>query len=307
MHSLNTSKIVTAVFDDIQRLENNGQLASYIPELANVDLDKFGVYISRLDGKEFGIGDFAEKFSIQSISKVFVLTLAYGILGGKMWDRVGVEPSGNPFNSLVQLERDNGIPRNPFLNGGAMVVCDIILSQFKNAKEELLSYIRKVTENDGVVYSPRIVASEKSIGYRNIALCNFIKSFDNIENAPDDVLDLYFNMCSIEMSCKELAKGFLYLANNGTTVSSKEKILTLSQSKRVNAILQTCGFYDESGEFAYKVGLPGKSGVGGGIIAINPNKYTVAVWSPLLNPKGNSYKGMKFLESFTTETSSSIF
>jgi len=138
-------------------------------------------------------------------------------------------------------------------------------------------------------------------------LCNFIKSFGNIHNDPTEILDFYFNMCSIEMDCSELSKSFLFLANRGQKLSDNQPILNNSKTKRINALMQSCGFYDESGEFTFKVGLPGKSGVGGGIIAVYPDNYAIAVWSPKLNKKGNSYRGVRFLEEFTTRTESSIF
>ncbi len=282
-------------------------MASYIPELANVDSHKFGVHISTIDRMAFGVGNYRDKFSIQSIAKVLSLCLAYQILGERIWSRLGVEPSGTAFNSLVQLEADNGIPRNPFINSGAMVISDILVSELDNPREDFLSFIRGLSNNLGLDYSERISASEKSVGFRNVALCNFIKSFGNIQNDPNEVLDFYFDLCSLELSCKELSELFLFLANNGQTLFDNKAILTKSQCKRINALMQTCGFYDESGEFAFKVGLPGKSGVGGGIIAIHPNQYALAVWSPKLNKKGNSYKGLKFLEAFTTKSELSIF
>ena len=207
----------------------------------------------------------------------------------------------------MQLESDKGIPRNPFVNSGAIVISDILLSNLENPKEDFLSFVRGISGNSGLKYSSKISSSEKAVGYRNTALCNLIKSFGNIENEPSDVLDFYFDLCSLEMNCKDLSELFLFLANNGYKSGGNGSILTKSQSKRINALMQTCGFYDESGEFAFKVGLPGKSGVGGGIIAIHPNKYTIAVWSPKLNEKGNSCKGMRFLEEFTTKTELSIF
>lgn len=304
---MNYQAIISKIYNKLVSIEDKGNPAAYIPELAKVDIDNFGIYLSNINGSGAGEGDFDKPFSIQSISKVFSLCIAYGLLGEKMWSRVGVEPSGTAFNSLLQLENDNGIPRNPFLNSGAMVVCDILISHYENPKKDMLNAIREMTENYNLEYSPHIVESEKSAGFRNIALCNYIKSYGNIHNEPEVVLDLYFNLCSITLSCKALSKAFLFLANNGTTLSSKHQILSNSQCKRINAIMQTCGFYDESGEFTFKVGLPGKSGVGGGIIAVHPNNYTIAVWSPKLNLKGNSFKGMKFLEEFTTETKFSIF
>ncbi|MBU1096445.1 MAG: glutaminase [Ignavibacteriae bacterium HGW-Ignavibacteriae-2] len=299
--------ILHEIYEIISAQKDRGELASYIPELAKVNPDNFGIYLTTVDKNEFGIGDCYTKFSIQSIAKVLSLSLAYKILGEKIWVRVGVEPSGTPFNSLVQLETDKGIPRNPFINSGALVICDILVSQLKNPLQDFLSFIREISDNANVNFSKSIIESERSVGYRNIALCNFIKSFGNIINDPDEILNFYFSMCSIEMSCQELSKTFLFFANNGFINSGNKQILSISQTKRINAIMQTCGFYDESGEFTFKVGLPGKSGVGGGIIAIHPNNYSIATWSPKLNKKGNSYRGMRFLELLTTNTQSSIF
>ena len=307
MNEIKYQKAITEVFEKVKYIESKGDLPSYIPELAHTNPDKFGVHISTTSNFNFGIGNFQEKFSIQSIAKVLSLCLAYRIQGESIWNRLGVEPSGTSFNSLVQLELDNGIPRNPFINSGALVICDILISNLENPKEDLLDFIRSLTKNQNINYSTHISISEKSVGFRNIALCNFIKSFGNIENDPNQVLDLYFDLCSLESSCEDLSELFLFLANNGKTIHNKNKILTKSQSKRINALMQTCGFYDESGEFAFKVGLPGKSGVGGGIIAIHPHKYAIAVWSPKLNKKGNSYKGVHFLEEFTTVSKQSIF
>ena len=266
-----------------------------------------GIHITTIQQKEFGIGDYTLPFSIQSIAKVLALTLAYQELGVVLWNRVGVEPSGTPFNSLTQLEADKGIPRNPFINAGAMVVCDVLLSNLEKPKEDFLVFVRNLAGNPNIKYSTKIALSEKQTGFRNVALCNFIKSFGNIKNEPEAVLDFYFHLCSIEMTCQELSKTMLFLANGGTNPLNQQVILNSSRTKRINALMQTCGFYDESGEFAFKVGLPGKSGVGGGIIAIHPGQYSIVVWSPKLNPKGNSFRGMRFLEAFTTKTEQSIF
>ena len=304
---MNFETIIKEAYQKINNLDDKGEAASYIPELTHVDSESFGVHLTTIDQVNFGIGNCYEKFSIQSIAKVLSLSLAYSILGDKIWDRVGVEPSGTAFNSLVQLEADKGIPRNPFLNAGAIVISDILLSNLENPKKDFLDFVRSISNNTTIEYSNRIAESEKTVGYRNIALCNFIKSFGSIENEPSDILNFYFDLCSLEMSCKELSELFLFLANNGLGVPNNKSILSESQSKRINALMQTCGFYDESGEFAFKVGLPGKSGVGGGIIAIHPDQYAIAVWSPKLNEKGNSYKGMKFLEEFTTKSELSIF
>lgn len=233
--------------------------------------------------------------------------MAYEHLGEKLWERVDVEPSGNAFNSLLQLEADNGIPRNPFINAGAIVICDILLEISTDPKDEMLEFIRNLSGEKNIYFIEKVAASEMKNGFRNAAMCNYMKSFGNIKNKPEDVLDLYFHFCSIEMTCKELSRSLLYLANSGRNPINKTEILSASKAKRINAILLTCGFYDESGEFSFLVGLPGKSGVGGGIVAILPNHYCITVWSPKLNPKGNSYRGMKFLEEFTTQTGESIF
>ncbi|MCL7753645.1 glutaminase [Polaribacter sp. Z022] len=303
----NYKKIITNIYKDLKSIDDPGKVANYIPELANVDENNFGIHISTINNEGFGIGDANKKFSIQSISKILTLTLAYKLIGENIWNRVDVEPSGNPFNSLLQLEADFGKPRNPFINAGAIVVCDILMSHLKNPKEDFLTFCRNISNNSSLNYSEKVAQSEKKSGFRNIALCNFIKSFGNIKNDVDAVLDFYFYTCSLEMSCKELSEIFLYLADETYTNNKNENILTTSEAKRINAIMLTCGFYDESGEFAFRVGLPGKSGVGGGIIAVHPNEFCITVWSPKLNPKGNSYKGMLFLEKFTTNTENSIF
>ena len=300
-------KIVEKVYCATKEVEKKGHLPNYIPELARVNADNFGVHVTPIYKEAFGIGNYVDRFSIQSISKVISLCLAFKIFGESIWERLGVEPSGNSFNSLVQLENDKGIPRNPFINAGALVICDLLISHFNNPQQEILNFIKDIADNPSIDYSEKIAASEKMAGYRNIALCNFIKSFGNIKNDPSIVLEFYFKLCSLEMSCLELSKTFSFLANGGKKLSDNKVILNNSQTKRINALMITCGFYDESGEFAFKVGLPGKSGVGGGIVAIHPDKYSIAVWSPLLNEKGNSYLGMKFLEMFTTETQLSIF
>jgi len=295
------------ILQEINQHSERGNVANYIPELGKINPNKFGVCLTTIDGEETGIGDFEERFSIQSIAKVLALALAYKQNGEKLWKRVGVEPSGTPFNSLVQLESDSGIPRNPFINAGALVISDILVSNFENPKQDFLEFVHGISGNDEISFCSKIAESEKQCGFRNAALVNLMKAFGNIENEVDEVLDFYFNLCSIEMSCRELSNTYLFFAANGIAPHSGKRILTLSRTKRINAVMQLCGFYDEAGEFSFRVGLPGKSGVGGGIIAIHPEKYSIAVWSPKLNKKGNSYKGMKFLELFTTKTESSIF
>jgi glutaminase len=303
---MNYLSFLNEIYQESKELTVQGKVATTIPELAIVNPDKFGIHLTSIDGNDYGIGDHKERFSIQSVSKALTVALAFSILDEKIWNRVGVEPSGNPFNSLVQLEYEKGIPRNPFINAGALVITDILISQLKNPKEDLIQFIRTISGSKSVNYNLKVAQSEKDTGYRNAALCNFLKSFGNIKNNVEDVLDFYFYQCSVEMSCEELAHSFYFFANEGKTREGKQ-ILNKSQVKRLNALMQTCGFYDESGEFTYKVGLPGKSGIGGGIVALLPKHFVVATWSPPLNNKGNSELGMNALELLTTKTGMSIF
>lgn len=309
MHRMESSykDVIEQAYQEVKSLPHRGEVAKYIPELANVDASKFGVHLTDIDGTNFGFGDNLEKFSIQSISKVLSLSLAYKLTGEKIWDRIDVEPSGTKFDSLLLLETEKGIPRNPFVNAGALVICDILISQLDNAHDGFLEFLRELSGIPDLNYSDKIADSEKAHGYRNAALCNFIKSFGNIVNDPLDVLDFYFDMCSVEMNCQQLSHTFSFLANSGISIATGKRIISKKQSKRINALMLTCGFYDESGEFAFRVGLPGKSGVGGGIVALYPDNYTIAVWSPRLNATGNSYKGMKLLENVTTHSELSIF
>lgn len=299
--------ILDKIAVEVNSLPITGKVASYIPELATVKASHFGVHLHSIDESDFHIGEHQNRFSIQSISKVFTLALALKTVGPKVWERLDVEPSGDPFNSLVQLEYEKGIPRNPFINAGALVISDILISAYKNPKEELLNFIKKLASTETIEYDDRVAASEIKHSHRNASLVNLMKSFGNIENDVDKVLDFYCNHCAIAMSCEELSKTFMLFVNNGKVQQDGEQILNPSTTKRINAIMLTCGFYDESGEFAFRVGIPGKSGVGGGIVAIHPEKYSVAVWSPPLNEKGNSELGMHVLELLTTHTGSSVF
>ena len=304
---MNYNKIFEDIYTELSKVENKGNVAAYIPELSKINPNKFGVQLTTVEGNHFAFGDWNERFSIQSIAKVFTYVLAYSRIKSDLWDRVGVEPSGTAFNSLVQLENDKGIPRNPFINAGAIVICDILVSELESPKEDVLTFIRELSGIDDINFNSRVSQSERSTGFIKMALVNFMKSFGNIHNDINEVMDLYFSICSIEMNCMEVSKSFLFLANNGVVPYSSKRILSPSRTKRANALMQSCGFYDESGQFTFKVGLPGKSGVGGGIVAVHPLRYCITVWSPPLNPKGNSYKGMLFLEEFTTRTELSIF
>lgn len=300
-------QILENIYQAILPYAKEGKQADYIPELAKVNPDQFAMCIHTIYGETAAIESADTRFSIQSISKVFALAMSLSIKGDDLWKRVGKEPSGTAFNSLVQLEVEHGVPRNPFINAGALVMADILLSHFDDPEGEFLSFVRAVAGNDTIDYNREVATSERENGYLNAAIVNLLKYHGTIENDIESVLHFYFMMCSIEMSCRELSLAFLAFANHRRKFDYAGITLTSSQVKRINAIMQTCGFYDEAGEFAYLVGLPGKSGVGGGIVAIHPLQYSVAVWSPRLNTKGNSVMGIKALELLTTETKESIF
>ena len=303
-------KILKEIQSEISSLYTKGELASYIPALKDVKADDFAMSLTLMDGSYYSVGSDDLSFSIQSISKVFSFTLALETYSKKIYKRLGVEPSGDPFNSLVQLEYENGIPRNPFINAGAIVVMDALISNYKDTDitfNEILSFIQKISNNKNISYDKTIAKSEIQSGYRNLALASLMKSFGNLVYDPKDVLETYFKMCAIKMNTKELSRSVLYLANDGVDPISGHKITSEQRAKRINALMLTCGHYDASGEFAFNVGLPGKSGVGGGIIAVVPDKMGICVYSPKLNKHGNSLIGTKALELFTTKTGFSIF
>ncbi len=303
----NFQRILDEIYEETLPLLGQGKVASYIPALAEVNPAQYGIAIQTLSGEAYQVGDANTPFSIQSISKVFTLTMVFGRVGEALWSRVGREPSGNAFNSLVQLETENGIPRNPFINAGALVCTDHLVSLASDPLLNIRNFVRELSNNPGVNFDESVASSERQTGFRNAALINLMKSFGNIENDVGEVLNIYFHQCALMMNCHDLARAFLFLANQGVNPWDHTRILTPSQAKRVNALMQVCGLYDDSGEFAFTVGLPGKSGVGGGIVAIIPNQLSICVWSPELNSRGTSLIGMKALELFTTKTGVSIF
>lgn len=296
-----------SIYDEIVSQAISGKVADYIPELAKIAPTQFGISLCTPHGEVHNIGDANVKFSIQSIVKVFALAMAYQLKGETLWARLGVEPSGGPFNSLALLEFEQGRPRNPFINAGALVIADVLVSHWVNPKLALLTFVRQLANNPLIDFNLSVAASEAAHGHRNAALVHLMKSFGNINNSVNAVLDLYFHICSIEMTCQELAQAFLVFANDGVNPINQERVLNYSQTKRINALMQTCGFYDESGDYSFRVGLPGKSGVGGGIAAVHPEHYSIAVWSPPLNDKGNSARGIATLEQLTTRIGESIF
>jgi glutaminase len=298
------------LLDDLAReaapFAAQGKVADYIPALAAVAPDRFGIALATTEGQLLGSGDWRESFSIQSVSKAFSLALVLARDGEALWTRVGREPSGDPFNSLVQLEYEKGIPRNPFINAGALILIDRLLSLTGDSLGALREFLRAESGNPAVGIDPEVAASEAAHGHRNAALAHFIASCGNLENPVDQVLDHYFRQCSLRMSCADLAKAGLFLANHGLRADGS-RLLSRSEAKRINAVMLTCGTYDAAGDFAYRVGLPGKSGVGGGILAVLPERGVLCVWSPALDRHGNSVAGVEALDRFTTRTGWSVF
>ncbi|MCW8347820.1 MULTISPECIES: glutaminase B [Vibrio] len=303
-----TQQILSQIVSEVRPLIGQGKVADYIPALARVANDKIGIAVCTNDGEIICSGDAEEAFSIQSISKALSLTLAMMLYKPEeIWQRVGKEPSGQAFNSLIQLEMEHGIPRNPFINAGAIVVADLLQSRLSAPKQRMLEFVRLLSGDNHIVYDKVVAASEMMHSDRNAAIAYLMRSFGNFENEVIPVLNNYFHACALKMSCVDLAKTFSYLANKGQSVHTKKHIITPTQTKQLNAMLATCGLYDGAGEFAYRVGMPGKSGVGGGIVAIVPGEMTIAVWSPELDSSGNSLIGTRVLEMLSTRIGRSIF
>lgn len=300
-----------AILDEVHEFVKphleSGAVADYIPALARVPKARFGMAIATLDGGLYCTGDAEARFSIQSISKVYSLTLALDAVGGELWKRCGREPSGNSFNSLVQLEHEQGIPRNPFINAGALVVADVLLQHYAHPKQALLEFVRARADDPDIDSDREVAESEAKHGFRNTALVNFMRSFGNIQSPVDAVLDVYYYQCALRMHCVDLARSCLYLAASGHCTSIGSEVITPERAKRINSLMLTCGTYDAAGDFAFHVGLPAKSGVGGGIVAVIPKVAVVAVWSPGLDGKGNSLAGGMALDRFTQLTGLSIF
>ncbi|WP_428428864.1 glutaminase [Pararhizobium sp.] len=302
-----------SIVDDIHRelapRLGEGKVADYIPQLARVDPKSFGMAIVTVDGDVHMAGDAQVPFSIQSISKVFTLTLALGKHGENIWKRVGREPSGSAFNSIVQLEHEHGVPRNPFINAGAIAITDLVLAGHtpREAIGEIVRFVRYLSDEEDILIDQDVAKSEAATGYRNFALANFMRSFGKLDHPVEHVLGVYFHQCALAMSCVQLAKAGLFLAASGTNPLTKHSVVSKQRARRINALMLTCGHYDGSGDFAYRVGLPGKSGVGGGILCVAPGKASVAVWSPGLNHNGNSLLGSLALEMLASRTGWSVF
>lgn len=302
-----SSSLLESILADVRPLLGQGKVADYIPALASVPGDRLGMAVCTVDGELFTAGDACEAFSIQSISKVLSLTLAMTVYREEeLWRRVGKEPSGQPFNSLVQLEFERGIPRNPFINAGALVVSDLLETRLTAPRQRTLELARRLSGNPLIMPDQVVARSEYQHSARNAAIAYLMKAHGNFHNDVDKVLQSYFTACALRMSCVDLARTFVYLANRGQPLDGPA-LLEPRTTKQVNALLATCGLYDEAGDFAYRVGMPGKSGVGGGIVAIIPGELAVCVWSPELNRAGNSLAGSAALELFAERLGRSIF
>ena len=303
---MNFQAVLDAISEEVQPLIGDGEVASYIPALARVPKRQFGIALRTVDGLEAAAGSATTPFSIQSISKVFTLTLAMRRLNDRLWERIGREPSGDPFNSLLQLEHEQGVPRNPFINSGAIAVADRLVSEYSDPKLEILTLLSSLA-GEPVGFDGEVAHSEARTGYRNVAMANFIKSFGKLDNAVEAVLDVYFHQCALAMSCVQLARACSYLSRDGAHPFEDEEVVSNRQARRINALMLTCGTYDAAGEFAFRIGLPCKSGVGGGIIAVLPDRLSLCVWSPGLEKSGNSAVGMRALELFVEKTGLSVF
>ncbi|MCD9500462.1 glutaminase B [Photobacterium carnosum] len=303
-----TETLLNGILDEVRPLIGQGKVANYIPALADVPASKLGIAVCYNDGEIIQAGDSQESFSIQSISKVLSLTLAMALYDAdELWARVGKEPSGQAFNSMIQLELENGIPRNPFINPGAIVISDMLYSRLCAPQYRMLELVRELSCNPQIVYDKIVANSEMQHSDRNASIAYLMRSFGNFNNEVMPVLNNYFSYCALKMSCVDLARTFSYLANKGQPLGVKTPIISQTQSKHINALLATCGLYDGAGEFAYRVGMPGKSGVGGGIVAIVPGEMTIAVWSPELDQSGNSLVGTAALEKLSARIGRSIF
>ncbi|PBD57139.1 glutaminase [Klebsiella pneumoniae] len=308
MATVINNAMLEAILAEIRPLIGRGKVADYIPALASVSGDKLGIAISTVDGQHFAAGDAHERFSIQSISKVLSLVVAMNhYQEEEIWQRVGKDPSGQPFNSLLQLEIEQGKPRNPFINAGALVVCDMLQSRLSAPRQRMLEIVRRLSGVADIAYDPVVARSEFEHSARNAAIAWLMKSFGNFHNDVATVLQNYFHYCSLEMSCVELARTFLFLADRGIAPHLDAPVIAPIQSRQVNALMMTSGMYQNAGEFAWRVGLPAKSGVGGGIVAIVPQEMAIAVWSPELDDAGNSLAGVAMLEKLTQRMGRSVY
>ncbi len=302
------NQMLEAILAQVRPLLGQGKVADYIPALASVDGNKLGIAICTVDGQRFQAGDASERFSIQSISKVLSLVAAMRQYEGEeIWQRVGKDPSGQPFNSLLQLELEQGKPRNPFINAGALVVCDMLQSRLSAPRQRMLEIVRELSGVPDIAFDSAVARSEFEHSARNAAIAWLMKSFGNFHNDVTTVLQNYFHYCALKMSCVELARTFLFLACQGEAPHLAQPVVSPLQARQINALMATSGMYQNAGEFAWRVGLPAKSGVGGGVVAVVPHEMAIAVWSPELDEAGNSLAGVAALERLTRQLGRSVY
>lgn len=304
------TKLLEEILEKCAPYKKEGKLADYIPELTKANPNDFGIYMIRNDNVESFAGDYDKQFTIQSIVKPIFLLLALMDNGiDFVKNHVGVEATGKPFDAINYSEKslvsDN---INPMVNMGAIVMCTLIKGNTYEEKfNRLLELTRKLADNPNIDFDEDVYLSEKRTGNKNRALAYLVKSYGMIHDDVDDVLDFYFKACSIKVTCQDLAKIGLVLASHGKSPFTNEQVFPKEYANYVNAILITCGMYDGSGDFAIRVGVPAKSGVGGGIMAVVPTKMGIGIFSPALNSKGNSIAGIKALEELSKELNLSIF
>lgn len=306
---IDLQEALDATVADVSAYQGQGVLPSYLPSLTQVNPRKLGIAVALGDGRTFAAGDADEAFSIQSISNVFSLSLALQHVGGSLWNHVGKEASGSAINSVVQLELEKGKPRNPLINAGAMVVADQLIGHDTPdvAVDELMEFLRERCGDCTVEIDQNVAISESQGGSLNRSLAYYMAAFNNLSHPVEDVVSVYFRQCAIAMTCRQLAKAALYLAFDGTDPLTGDQILLANRARRILALMVTCGHYDNSGDFAFRIGLPGKSGVSGGILAIVPRVGAIAAWSPGLNSAGTSLTGSIMLEKLVERTGWSIF
>lgn len=303
-------KILEEVLDSNRKYTNYGQVAGYIPELKKAKRDDLGICVIDKDNNIYKAGNWDTKFTIQSVSKIVVLAMA---LMDNDWQyvfsKVGKEPSGDPFNSIMKLEtNDTKKPSNPMINAGAIVTTSLIKGASLEEKEErMLKFFRKLAKNDNLGINYDVYKSEKMTGDRNRAMAYLLRNDGFIQGDVEELLDLYFKQCSIEVDTLDLARIGVNLASYGLDIETGERIIDEKVSRIVKTFMVTCGMYDASGEFAIKVGIPAKSGVGGGILASVPNTMGIGVYGPALDKKGNSIAGVKILEELSQRLELNIF
>ena len=283
-----------------------GTVADYIPELAKASADEFGLCVRSAAGETVAFGETDKRFSIQSISKVINLAAALKFQGFReTFSHVMLEPSGDAFNSILKLDTVSNLPFNPMINAGAIQVMSM-LSNFMDF-DELLGFARAFCMDDDIVLNEAVYRSEAETGDRNRAIAYLLKSKGVLRGDPDRTLDLYFRMCSLNVNAKSLANMGLLLANRGQNPFSGKHILHPGYVRTLKSLMLSCGMYDESGEYGVLVGLPSKSGVGGGIVSVVSDRWGIGTYGPALNEKGNSLGGIAALQHMSHLLRLSIF